>query len=430
MFVNNSVFDSKDYKRSRMAYALQQTIEYLVLLMVADAFLAKILTHIGISDSTIGIISTFVSMAMFIQIGSIVISGTKISSKKISAVCLTLSQVLFALVYVVPFVPINSGIKKILSIVFIFFAYALMNIVWPITYKWGYKFVSGTTRARYSATKEIISLGAGIIFTLISGYVFDKLESAGNISGAFLCMAISMAVLSICNLICVLSMNEEPVDEIVVQKKKLRDIMKNTFGNSGFNKCVFAISMWEFAKYFLVGFMGTFKTNDLVISISLIQVINMIASGARIFVSRQIAKFSDKHGYAAGFQLGLAIAAVAFLVNVFTTKSTWFLVIIYTILYYMGYAGINANSYNILYSYVDNNYISEALAIKNCVAGVTGFASALVAGKLLSFIQENGNNFIGLHIFGQQFLSAVAFVITVFVLLYIKFVLSKEKTIK
>ena len=43
MFVNNSVFDSKDYKRSRVAYALQQTIEYLVLLMVADAFLAKIL---------------------------------------------------------------------------------------------------------------------------------------------------------------------------------------------------------------------------------------------------------------------------------------------------------------------------------------------------------------------------------------------------
>ena len=96
----------------------------------------------------------------------------------------------------------------------------------------------------------------------------------------------------------------------------------------------------------------------------------------------------------------------------------------------MGYAGINANSFNILFSYVDNDYISEALAIKNCVAGVTGFASALVAGKLLSFIQENGNNFIGLHIFGQQFLSAVAFVITVFVLLYIKFVLSKEKTIK
>ena len=98
-----------------MAYAIQQTIEYLVLLMVTDAFLAKILTHLGISDSMIGIIATFVSMAMFIQIGSIVISGSRISSKNISAICLTLSQVLFALVYIVPFIPINTGIKRFLQ---------------------------------------------------------------------------------------------------------------------------------------------------------------------------------------------------------------------------------------------------------------------------------------------------------------------------
>lgn len=412
-----------------MAYAIQQTIEYLVLLMVTDAFLAKILTHLGISDSMIGIIATFVSMAMFIQIGSIVISGSRISSKNISAICLTFSQVLFALVYIVPFIPISAGIKKVVAIVFVFFGYALMNIVWPITYKWGYKFVSPDGRARYSATKEIISLATGIGFTLVSGYVFDKLENAGNITGAFCCIAVSMTVLSICNIVCILSMNKEPVSESAPQKKNFSDILSNTFGNPGFNKCVFAISMWEVAKYFLVGFMGTFKTNDLLISVAFVQVMNMFGAGFRIAFSKPIAKFSDKHGYAAGFQLGLAIAASAFLINIFTAKSTWFLVVIHTILYNTSFAGINANSFNILYSYVDNDYISEALAVKNCVAGVSGFVAALVAGKLLSFIQESGNTFMGISVLGQQLLSAVSFVITVFVILYIKFVLSKQKTI-
>ena len=428
--MDNSIYDRKDYKRSSMAYAIQQTIEYLVLLMVTDAFLAKILTHLGISDSMIGIIATFVSMAMFIQIGSIVISGMRISSKNISAIFLTISQVLFALVYVVPFVPISSVTKKVLAIVFIFFAYALMNVVWPITYKWGFKFVSPTGRASYSATRDMISLGTGIVFTLISGYVFDKLESSGNITGAFCCIAISMTVLSICNIVCILSMNKEPVSENAPQKKRFSDIVANTFGNQGFNKCVFAISMWEFAKYFLVGFMGTFKTNDLLISVALIQVVNMLGAGFRIAFSKPIGKFSDKHGYAAGFQLGLAIAASAFLVNIFTAKSTWFLVIIYTILYNTSFAGINANSYNILYSYVDNDYISEALALKNCVAGVSGFVAALVAGKLLAFVQNSGNTFMGISLLGQQLLSAVSFVLTVVVMVYIKLVLSKQKTIE
>lgn len=59
------IYDSPEYKRSRGAYIVQCAMYYLVTLLVTDVFLAKLLGSIGIKDSLIGIISSFVSLAFF-----------------------------------------------------------------------------------------------------------------------------------------------------------------------------------------------------------------------------------------------------------------------------------------------------------------------------------------------------------------------------
>ena len=425
----NNLFESTSYKRTRGAYALQATLEYLITLMVTDAFLARILRHLGISDAMIGIIATFVSLAMVIQIGSLFISKTSGKSKKTVILFSTVSQVLFALVYVIPFLPVSSFVKKALVIVCILIGYASMYVVFPILYKWAYKFVSPERRARFSASKEMLSLGCGAAFTLFIGWIVDRFEGLSNINGAFLFIAISMTVIALCNVLCLVVMKEEPETEEKIEKKKFSDVMKNTFGNKGFNSCVIAISMWEFARFFQLGFMGTFK-EDLLSSIFVIQLVNMLGLGIRIVLSRPVAKYSDKKGYDAGFTLGLCIAAGAFFINMFSSKETWFFVVIYTILHSLCYVGVNSNSYNILYSYVDEKYISEALSIKNCIAGTIGFVSALIAGKVLDFIQNSGNTFAGFSLYGQQILSAVSFVLTILVIVYVKRVLSKQNKVE
>ena len=425
----DNIFNSKEYKRSRGAYALQATLEYLITLMVTDAFLTDILRHLGISDSMIGIIATFVSLAMVIQLGSLSISKTKVSSKKIVTLFSCVSQALFVFVYVIPFLPLSDTVKKILAILCILIAYSSMYIVWPILYRWAYKFVAPQQRARYSASKEMLSLGLGVAFTLLVGFVIDKCEGLSNVGAAFVFIAISMAIISVCNMVCLLLMKEEPMTENSVSKKKFSDIMKNTFGNRGFNVCVFTISLWEFARFFQLGFMGPFK-KDLIVSTFAIQVINMAGLGARLVLSKPVAKYSDKHGYAKGYELGLVIAAAAFFFNMFSSKTTWFFVVIYSVLHHLCYVGINSNGFNMLYSYVDNEYISEALAIKNAIAGVVGFAAALVGGILLDCVQNNGNTVLGINIYGQQLLSAVSFLVTVVVLVFVKTVLAKQKKVE
>lgn len=158
-----------------------------------------------------------------------------------------------------------------------------------------------------------------------------------------------------------------------------------------------------------------------------IQIINMSANVIRILVSRPIGKYSDKTSYAKGYKLGLYFAAGAFLINVFTTRDTRLLIILFTILFYICLAGINQNSYNISYSYVKSEYITYAMAFKNSIAGTCGFVSSVIAGKILGYIQSNGSMLFGIHIYGQQVLSAVSFIITIITIIFITNIIEKQE---
>ena len=61
--VEDPVFSTKDYRRSRTAYKWECTFEYFVALLVSDAFLAKVLTSTGMSDGLAGVIASFISLA-------------------------------------------------------------------------------------------------------------------------------------------------------------------------------------------------------------------------------------------------------------------------------------------------------------------------------------------------------------------------------
>lgn len=64
-------FKSPEYRRSRWAYHIQCITEYLVTLLVADAFLAKLLKNMGLSDAVIGIVASLISLAFLIQLATI-----------------------------------------------------------------------------------------------------------------------------------------------------------------------------------------------------------------------------------------------------------------------------------------------------------------------------------------------------------------------
>lgn len=429
----DSIYQSPGYKRSRKAYMLQCTVEYLVSLLVTDAFLANLLSNIGISDSLTGIISSFISLAFLFQLLSIFLV-TKINNTKKTVIFLNgISQMLFMCMYLIPFVPVSQSIKTFAVIAFILMAYITNYLASGVYFKWANSFVDPVRRAEYSAGKEMCSLFAGIVFTLAMGYVIDRFGDLGNVEGGFLFTAATMLILNICNFISLALIKKESAAQLMEKENKQANdvswnaVMRNTFGNKNFVSIVIMTVLWYSARYMTVGFLGTFKTKDLAISVGTVQIINIAANLVRIGVSRPFGKFSDRTSYAKGIRWALTFAAAAYFVNVFSTPNTWWLVVLYSVLYNISLAGSNQNSFNITYSYVDSRYIVQAMAIKNSVGGVCGFLVSILASRILAAIQNNHNTLLGIPIYGQQFLSLLSCIILIGTIFYIRCVVERQQ---
>lgn len=183
MDMDIDIFESATYKRSRYAYSAQCTFEYLISLLILDAFLAKLLTYIEINDALIGIISSFVSFAFLFQLLSIELIN-RIKNVKGTVVFFDcLSQVLCICMYFVPFIDADICIKTSLVIVAIILVYFSKYIVSSILFNWANSYVEPHSRGIFSAVKEMISLFSGMIFSIVVGFIVDKYESLGGCRG-------------------------------------------------------------------------------------------------------------------------------------------------------------------------------------------------------------------------------------------------------
>lgn len=84
-------------------------------------------------------------------------------------------------------------------------------------------------------------------------------------------------------------------------------------------------------------------------------------------------------------------------------------------------AGIDNCEMNLAYGSVCEDERVGALALRMTIAGLTGFLATLAASALVTFIQNNGNKFLGVNVYAQQVLSAIAAIIVLVILLFLKF---------
>lgn len=431
------VYRSGAYRRSQHAYRWECTFEYFVSLAVSGSFLATVLSYIGMSDAMTGIVSSLISLAFLFQLASVFVAQRVRNTKRFVTPIHTVGQLFFMVVYLIPFLPFAAEYRQVLVVVCILVAYFGNYFVTSMIFKWGNSFVDPRQRASFSAGKEMLSLATGIVITWILGFVMDGFEARGDTEGGFLFLAIAILIFCLSDLAMLLLIQSDRKKQAVGEQEEpqtsapavtMRDVMKNTLGNRNFVNVTILAILWNVASYFTYGFMGTYNIKELAFSVGVVQVITACGSAARFFVSRPIGVFSDKYSFAKGIELGLWLALASFVCVIFTTPGTRYLLIGFMIFYSASQAGISANLNNIVYNYVDARYFVQASAIKNSVGGLCGFLSSLAASRLLGRIQANGNQFFGLHLYGQQVLAVVSSLLLLLAIVFTNRVISKQKT--
>ena len=410
-----------NYVRSRLMYIIEAALEYFISILVAGSYLATLTTHLGMSDSLTGIISSFISLGCLFQLFSVVLKRRQV--KTIVTVLSVVNQLLFMLLYIIPLSGAGKQVRIALFIIAIFLAYLIYNSVHPLKINWLMSLVDDRKRGVFTSYKEIVSLLSGMVFSFGMGTLIDHYQYKGEVETAFILCGITVFVLMLLHTLTMAFSVEIPVEAAPERKNPLREML-GTLQDKNVVKVTILFMIWHMATSAATPFYGTYLIKELGFSLQFVSILSIVYSLVRASVSTFWGKFADRNSFATMVSICLCIAGAGFFVNIFTVPANG--KIFYT-LYYALYAiamgGINSALTNLVFDMVGPEKRSNALALSQSVSGVLGFVTTLVVSALVSHIQNSGNRFFGMELYAQQVTSALAFVFTMISVLYVLLVL-------
>ncbi len=413
--------------RSRVLYIIEAALEYFISILVAGSYLATLTSHLGMSDSLTGILSSFISLGCLFQLFSVFLKRRRV--KTVVTVLSVVNQLLFMLLYIIPLSGDGVGqrTKIVLFMAAIFLAYLIYNSVHPLKINWLMSLVDDRERGIFTSRKEIVSLLSGMIFSFGMGTLIDWFQAREQVETAFVLCGITVFLLTIFHTLTMVFSVEIPADETEERKNPVRE-MFSALRDKNVLKVTVLFVLWHLATGAATPFYGTYLIKELGFSLQFVSVLSIVYSLVRAGVSTFWGKFADKNSFASMVSVCLAIAGAGFFVNVFTVPANGrVFYTFYYILYAVAMGGINSALTNLVFDMVTPSMRSNGLALSQSVSGVAGFVMTLVMSGLVAGIQENGNRLFGLSVYAQQVTSAIACGFTMLAVVYVVVVFRKGK---
>ena len=405
-------------------YILEAGFEYLISILVAGTFLAKITSELGISDNLTGIISSIISLGQMFQLGSMLIKRPKF--KSFVAVFSVINQLLFLLLYIVPFFNFSKEVKTIVFIITIISAYLIYNLAHPKKINFFMSLVDDAKRGKFTSLKEAVSLILGMTFTYVMGNVIDVFEAKGEIRTAFIICAITIFALTILHTLTILFSVEKTV-EVSADKKGGFKNMLSSLKNKNILMLTLLFTFWAAAHTSSLPFYGTYQIKELNFSMTFVSILSIAGSIVRIIASIFIGNIADKKGFAYSMKLCLIISAIGYSVNIFTVPENG--MIFYTafvVITAISSAGINSALINLVYDYIGFEKRADALAVTQTFAGLVGFFVTILASNLVEFIQAENNMFMGMNLYAQQVVTVISVILHIVTIAFLILVIGKK----
>lgn len=462
-----------DRKRNRILYIIEAALEYFVSIAVSGAYLACLTTAIGMSDALTGVLTSFVSLGCGFQILAVLFRG---NVRRNVTILHLINETAFTLLYVTPFFPVSTTAKTVIFTVLMLVGFALNNVANPSKTDWFMQSVDKDKRGVFTATKEIVSLISGMLFSLLLGYVIDGFKAAGNETGAFVLCGAFLGVITAAHALTIIfskpvsaTVNTEAAsvegdvnadtapatddsgaaDEISaatceVPDKNLSDInsgnsdkkekasgrgaFRRALGDKNLVKVVITIVLWRMVQYSTVPFYGTYQIKELGFSMVFVSALAIVYALVRAVFERPIGRLADKKGFAASLNVCYIAELAALAVAVFMRPENGAITYsVYYVLFAICSAGISSGELNLIYDYVGENERVVALAIKATAGGLAGFLTTLALSPLVALIQARGLTIFGVNIYAQQVTSLIGLVLCVILIVYNTVVVKKIK---
>lgn len=438
----------EDYKKSRICYTTADTAAQTIAQLVGGTFLATLMSHTGISDANIGIITSLVSLAALSQL-FLINFFTRLKKYKFLVTVTALQRSLFALIYLIPLLGISNNIKSYFIVLLYFVGQIFVQIGLPASQDWIASLVPGRLRGKYFSIKDSVAVFVVSSLMLIGGMILDYYKERNILTG-FIIIGVFILILTAINVIGFSKMKEPKTSYINEHGKEMhgrlakraREIekaetanhtgilveLKGAFCDRRFRKVFSVQCLYTLSFYICTPFIPSYQINELKLSYTFMMLVSFILNLYRIYIAPKVGRMADRHGMAKVLRYFLLALGLNFLIVALTIPGNAYpLHIIGSFLSSTAWAFVGIGLFGLQLDFYKSEKRMIWLTITSSVSGVFGFVVSILGGALLNTLQKMNLIFFGIQIYAQQVLSLLGFLILLFTFFYIKYFIETEK---
>ncbi|MBP1754045.1 MAG: major facilitator superfamily 1 [Firmicutes bacterium] len=436
----------QDLKSSRIYYTTADSAAQTIAQLAGGTFLATLMSHSGISDANIGIITSLVSFAALTQL-FLINYFKKMKKYKFLVTVTALQRILFAGLYFVPLLLVKDATKAFLIVIMYFLGQVFVQIGTPASQDWIASLVPSRLRGKYFSIKDSVAVFVVSSLMLICGMILDYFKK-GNIFTGFIIIGIIIFILTVINVVG-LSLMKEPKlsyvnddgkemhgrlakrakeQEVVEKGQSILSEIKEAIGDRKFRKAFTIQCLFTLAFYICAPFNSSYMINDLALPYTFIMLVSFIFNLYRIYIMPRLGRMADKHGMGkllrfALFALGLNFLSVAFMMPF----NAYPMYILSTFFGSTAWAFVGIGLFGLQLDFFRSDKRMIWLTLTSSVSGLFGFLVSVLGGSILDKLQKLDINLLGQKIYAQQILNLMGFLVILCAVIFIRLRIETEK---
>lgn len=436
----------KDMKSSRIYYTTADAAAQTVGQLAGGTFLVTLMSYSGVSDANIGVITSIFSLAALSQL--FLINFLKRIKKYKFLVCVTAFQrILFAVLYLVPLLGINSMSKAVIIVLLFFIGQIFVQIGMPASQDWIASLVPSRLRGKYFSIKDSVAVFVVSSMMLVCGMVLDYFKK-NNIQTGFIVIGTLIFILTVINVVSLSKMKEPKLsyvnmdgkemhgrlarkareNEVTGETQSILSELKEAFGDRKFRKAFTVQCLYTLSFFICVPFFASYQINDLHLPYTFMMLVGFILNLYRIYITPKLGRLADKYGMGKLLRFTILALGLNFLALALTMPfNAYPMHIVGSFFGSTAWAFLGIGLFGIQLDFFKSEKRMIWLTITSSLSGLFGFLVSILGGVILNFLQRITIVILGQKIYAQQILSLIGFLILLFTVFYIKHFIETEK---
>ncbi len=436
----------QDMKSSRIYYTTADSAAQTITQLAGGTFLATLMSDSGISDANIGIITSLVSFAALTQL-FLINYFKRIKKYKFLVTITSFQRILFAGLYFIPLLLINDALKAVLIVLLYFVGQVFVQIGTPASQDWIASLVPSRLRGKYFSIKDSVAVFVVSSLMLICGIILDYFKKV-NLHTGFIIIGIIIFLLTLIN-VTGLSFMKEPKLSFINEdgkemhgrlakraKEKIHEgngqsilsEIREAFHDRRYRKAFTTQCLFTLAFYICVPFNASYQINDLKLPYTFLMVIGFVFNLYRIYIMPRLGRMADKYGMGKLLRYTLLALGLNFLTVAFTMPfNAYPMTVLAAFFSSTAWAFVSIGLFGIQLDFYRSDKRMIWLTLTSSVAGLLGFLTSIVGGRLLDMFQKADLQLFGQKLYAQQLLNLFGFLIILCAAVYIRLRIETEK---